>query len=155
MPDGSKLAHGRDPVGTESQQGPTTAPASVCPPWLKAGSEGKGTGSPWPPGAESSAPSPNPQGAKFAWESAGSGLEVCPEAIYGTQEIHVNGAVVLAFQQYYHTTQVRCPCAHRGDPPHRMTACLGQSCGASRSPAFIAGRSEGWALTRNAVTSGS
>ncbi|OWK10699.1 hypothetical protein Celaphus_00004961 [Cervus elaphus hippelaphus] len=45
------------------------------------------------------------QGAKFAWESAGSGLEVCPEAIYGTQEIHVNGAVVLAFQQYYHTTQ--------------------------------------------------
>ncbi|XP_070217512.1 protein-glucosylgalactosylhydroxylysine glucosidase isoform X3 [Bos mutus] len=45
------------------------------------------------------------QGAKFAWESAGSGLEVCPEAIYGTQEIHVNGAVVLAFQLYYHTTQ--------------------------------------------------
>lgn len=45
------------------------------------------------------------QGAKFAWESAGSGLEVCPEAIYGTQEIHVNGAVVLAFQLYYHATQ--------------------------------------------------
>ncbi|XP_045433664.1 protein-glucosylgalactosylhydroxylysine glucosidase isoform X1 [Pipistrellus kuhlii] len=45
------------------------------------------------------------QGAKFAWESAGSGLEVCPEDIYGTQEIHVNGAVVLAFQLYYHSTQ--------------------------------------------------
>ncbi|XP_058925021.1 protein-glucosylgalactosylhydroxylysine glucosidase [Kogia breviceps] len=45
------------------------------------------------------------QGAKFAWESAGSGLEVCPEAIYGTQEIHINGAVVLAFWLYYHTTQ--------------------------------------------------
>ena len=98
---------------------------------------------------------PQPQGAKFAWESAGSGLEVWPEAIYGTQEIHVNGAVVLAFQLYYHTTQVSCHCAHRGDPPHCMTACLGQSYGASRSPAFIAGRSEGWALTRNAVTSGS
>ncbi|XP_036783060.2 protein-glucosylgalactosylhydroxylysine glucosidase isoform X4 [Manis pentadactyla] len=45
------------------------------------------------------------QGAKFAWESAGSGLEVCPEAIYGSQEIHINGAVVLAFQLYYHATQ--------------------------------------------------
>ncbi|XP_019649006.1 protein-glucosylgalactosylhydroxylysine glucosidase isoform X5 [Ailuropoda melanoleuca] len=45
------------------------------------------------------------QGAKFAWESAGSGLEVCPEDIYGTQEIHINGAVVLAFQLYYYTTQ--------------------------------------------------
>uniref|UniRef100_A0A2K5XJ03 Protein-glucosylgalactosylhydroxylysine glucosidase n=1 Tax=Mandrillus leucophaeus TaxID=9568 RepID=A0A2K5XJ03_MANLE len=45
------------------------------------------------------------QGAKFAWESAGSGLEVCPEDIYGAQEVHVNGAVVLAFELYYHTTQ--------------------------------------------------
>ncbi|XP_008584790.1 PREDICTED: acid trehalase-like protein 1 [Galeopterus variegatus] len=45
------------------------------------------------------------QGAKFAWESAGSGLEVCPEDIYGVQEIHINGAVVLAFELYYHTTQ--------------------------------------------------
>ncbi|XP_071073970.1 protein-glucosylgalactosylhydroxylysine glucosidase isoform X2 [Dasypus novemcinctus] len=45
------------------------------------------------------------QGAKFAWESASSGEEVCPEDIYGVQEIHVNGAVVLAFELYYHTTQ--------------------------------------------------
>nr|XP_026237697.1 protein-glucosylgalactosylhydroxylysine glucosidase isoform X3 [Urocitellus parryii] len=45
------------------------------------------------------------QGAKFAWESAGSGLEVCPEDIYGAQEIHINGAVLLAFQLYYYTTQ--------------------------------------------------
>ncbi|XP_074086767.1 protein-glucosylgalactosylhydroxylysine glucosidase [Macrotis lagotis] len=45
------------------------------------------------------------QGAKFAWESASSGREVCPEEIYGTQEIHVNGAVMLAFQFYYHITQ--------------------------------------------------
>lgn len=125
MPGGSKLAHSGDTVGTPSLQGPTAAPASVCPPWLKAGSEGKGAGYPWPPGTQSSAPSPNPQGAKFAWESAGSGLEVCPEAIYGTQEIHVNGAVVLAFQLYYHTTQVRGHCAPQGHPPCRMTACLG------------------------------
>ncbi|XP_044538028.1 protein-glucosylgalactosylhydroxylysine glucosidase [Gracilinanus agilis] len=45
------------------------------------------------------------QGAKFAWESASSGREVCPEEIYGTQEIHVNGAVLLAFQLYYQATQ--------------------------------------------------
>ncbi|XP_026637307.1 protein-glucosylgalactosylhydroxylysine glucosidase [Microtus ochrogaster] len=45
------------------------------------------------------------QGAKFAWESAGTGLEVCPEDIYGIQEVHVNGAVVLAFQLYYRCTQ--------------------------------------------------
>ncbi|XP_023578638.1 protein-glucosylgalactosylhydroxylysine glucosidase isoform X6 [Octodon degus] len=45
------------------------------------------------------------QGAKFAWESADSGLEVCPEDIYGAQEVHINGAVVLAFQLYYHATQ--------------------------------------------------
>ncbi|XP_027715927.1 protein-glucosylgalactosylhydroxylysine glucosidase isoform X2 [Vombatus ursinus] len=45
------------------------------------------------------------QGAKFAWESASSGREVCPEEIYGTQEIHINGAVMLAFQLYYQATQ--------------------------------------------------
>ncbi|XP_013358366.1 PREDICTED: acid trehalase-like protein 1 isoform X4 [Chinchilla lanigera] len=45
------------------------------------------------------------QGAKFAWESANSGLEVCPEDIYGAQEVHINGAVVLAFQLYYYATQ--------------------------------------------------
>lgn len=45
------------------------------------------------------------QGAKFAWESASTGLEVCPEDIYGTQEVHINGAVALAFQLYYYYTQ--------------------------------------------------
>ncbi|KAM8970688.1 protein-glucosylgalactosylhydroxylysine glucosidase [Sarcophilus harrisii] len=45
------------------------------------------------------------QGAKFAWESASSGREVCPEEVYGAQEIHINGAVGLAFQLYYQTTQ--------------------------------------------------
>lgn len=60
-----------------------------------------------------SALSPNAQGAKFAWESAGSGLEVCPEDVYGVQEIHINGAVLLAFQLYYSSTQVRCHCAHQ------------------------------------------
>ncbi|XP_062051558.1 protein-glucosylgalactosylhydroxylysine glucosidase [Lepus europaeus] len=45
------------------------------------------------------------EGAKFAWESAGSGLEVCPEEVYGAQELHINGAVLLAFELYYNATQ--------------------------------------------------
>lgn len=32
-------------------------------------------------------------------------MEVCPEEIYGAQEIHVTGDVLVAFEQYYHTTQ--------------------------------------------------
>lgn len=47
------------------------------------------------------------QGAKFPWESAATGREVCPEDIYGAQEIHVTGDVLMAFEQYYHTTQVK------------------------------------------------
>lgn len=47
------------------------------------------------------------QGAKFPWESAATGREVCPEEIYGAQEIHVTGDVLMAFEQYYHTTQVK------------------------------------------------
>ncbi|XP_068800617.1 protein-glucosylgalactosylhydroxylysine glucosidase isoform X4 [Struthio camelus] len=45
------------------------------------------------------------KGAKFPWESAATGREVCPEEIYGAQEIHVTGDVLMAFEQYYHTTQ--------------------------------------------------
>uniref|UniRef100_A0A8B9PMS4 Protein-glucosylgalactosylhydroxylysine glucosidase n=1 Tax=Apteryx owenii TaxID=8824 RepID=A0A8B9PMS4_APTOW len=45
------------------------------------------------------------EGAKFPWESAATGREVCPEEIYGAQEIHVTGDVLMAFEQYYHTTQ--------------------------------------------------
>ncbi|XP_039391617.1 protein-glucosylgalactosylhydroxylysine glucosidase isoform X2 [Mauremys reevesii] len=45
------------------------------------------------------------KGAKFPWESAATGQEVCPEEIYGTQEVHINGDVLLAFEQYYHATQ--------------------------------------------------
>ncbi|XP_003461364.1 protein-glucosylgalactosylhydroxylysine glucosidase isoform X4 [Cavia porcellus] len=56
-------------------------------------------------GALENARALNYKGAKFAWESADSGLEVCPEDIYGTQEVHINGAVVLAFQLYYHATK--------------------------------------------------
>ncbi|NXW67066.1 PGGHG glucosidase, partial [Hirundo rustica] len=44
-------------------------------------------------------------GAKFPWESAATGREVCPEEIYGAQEIHVTGDVLMAFEQYYCTTQ--------------------------------------------------
>ncbi|KAM6115466.1 protein-glucosylgalactosylhydroxylysine glucosidase [Pterocles gutturalis] len=45
------------------------------------------------------------EGAKFPWESAATGREVCPEEIYGAQEIHVTGDVLVAFEQYYCTTQ--------------------------------------------------
>ncbi|NXC22622.1 PGGHG glucosidase, partial [Corythaeola cristata] len=44
------------------------------------------------------------EGAKFPWESAATGREVCPEEIYGAQEIHVTGDVLVAFEQYYRTT---------------------------------------------------
>ena len=47
------------------------------------------------------------QGLKFPWESALSGREVCPEDIYGQQEIHINGDVTLAFQNYLYLTDVR------------------------------------------------
>lgn len=46
------------------------------------------------------------QGLKFPWESAVSGREVCPEDIYGQQEIHINGDVTLAFQHYLYLTEV-------------------------------------------------
>ncbi|KYO41605.1 acid trehalase-like protein 1 [Alligator mississippiensis] len=45
------------------------------------------------------------KGAKFPWESAATGREVCPEEVYGAQEIHITGDVLLAFEQYYHLTQ--------------------------------------------------
>lgn len=45
------------------------------------------------------------RGAKFPWESAVAGHEVCPEDIYGQQEIHINGDVSFAFQQYFLVTQ--------------------------------------------------
>lgn len=46
------------------------------------------------------------QGLKFPWESAVSGREVCPEDIYGQQEIHINGDVALAFKHYLYLTEV-------------------------------------------------
>ncbi|XP_069480190.1 protein-glucosylgalactosylhydroxylysine glucosidase isoform X2 [Ambystoma mexicanum] len=45
------------------------------------------------------------KGAKFPWESAVTGCEVCPEDLYGAQEVHINGDVLLAFQQYFYVTQ--------------------------------------------------
>uniref|UniRef100_A0A8D2IL37 Protein-glucosylgalactosylhydroxylysine glucosidase n=2 Tax=Varanus komodoensis TaxID=61221 RepID=A0A8D2IL37_VARKO len=45
------------------------------------------------------------KGAKFPWESAATGQEVCPEKIYGDEEIHINGDVILAFEQYYYITE--------------------------------------------------
>lgn len=36
-----------------------------------------------------------------------SGREVCPDDVYGQQEIHINGDVTLAFQKYLYLTEVR------------------------------------------------
>lgn len=35
-----------------------------------------------------------------------SGREVCPDDVYGQQEIHINGDVTLAFQNYLYLTEV-------------------------------------------------
>lgn len=36
-----------------------------------------------------------------------SGREVCPDDVYGQQEIHINGDITLAFQNYLYLTEVR------------------------------------------------
>uniref|UniRef100_A0A8B9GM55 Protein-glucosylgalactosylhydroxylysine glucosidase n=1 Tax=Astyanax mexicanus TaxID=7994 RepID=A0A8B9GM55_ASTMX len=56
-------------------------------------------------GAKSNAQQQGFKGLKFPWESAVSGQEVCPEDIYGQQEIHINGDVTFAFQQYFYLTR--------------------------------------------------
>ncbi|KAK0142100.1 Protein-glucosylgalactosylhydroxylysine glucosidase [Merluccius polli] len=56
-------------------------------------------------GAKHNAQKQGYKGLKFPWESAVSGREVCPEDIYGEQEIHINGDVSLAFQHYLYLTQ--------------------------------------------------
>ncbi|XP_051885325.1 protein-glucosylgalactosylhydroxylysine glucosidase isoform X2 [Pristis pectinata] len=44
-------------------------------------------------------------GAKYPWESAVTGFEVCNEDIYGLKEIHINSDISFAFQQYFYLTQ--------------------------------------------------
>ncbi|XP_008310392.1 protein-glucosylgalactosylhydroxylysine glucosidase [Cynoglossus semilaevis] len=56
-------------------------------------------------GAKDNAQKQGFKGLKFPWESAVSGREVCPEDIYGKQEIHINGDVALAFQHYLYLTE--------------------------------------------------
>ncbi|NWW80441.1 PGGHG glucosidase, partial [Climacteris rufus] len=56
-------------------------------------------------GARRNAQEQGCEGAKFPWESAATGREVSPEEIYGAQEIHITGDVLVAFEQYYCTTQ--------------------------------------------------
>uniref|UniRef100_A0A3B3Z7L1 Glycoside hydrolase family 65 central catalytic domain-containing protein n=1 Tax=Periophthalmus magnuspinnatus TaxID=409849 RepID=A0A3B3Z7L1_9GOBI len=56
-------------------------------------------------GARDNAQRQGYKGIKFPWESAVSGREVCPEDIYGQQEIHINGDVTLAFQHYLYLTE--------------------------------------------------
>uniref|UniRef100_A0A8C6WY21 Protein-glucosylgalactosylhydroxylysine glucosidase n=1 Tax=Neogobius melanostomus TaxID=47308 RepID=A0A8C6WY21_9GOBI len=56
-------------------------------------------------GARDNAQRQGYKGLKYPWESAVSGREVCPEDIYGQQEIHINGDVSLAFQHYLYLTK--------------------------------------------------
>uniref|UniRef100_A0A8C3A886 Protein-glucosylgalactosylhydroxylysine glucosidase n=1 Tax=Cyclopterus lumpus TaxID=8103 RepID=A0A8C3A886_CYCLU len=56
-------------------------------------------------GAKDNAHKQGFKGLKFPWESGVSGREVCPEDIYGQQEIHINGDVTLAFQHYLYLTE--------------------------------------------------
>lgn len=56
-------------------------------------------------GAKDNAQKQGYKGLKFPWESAVSGREMCPEDIYGQQEIHINGDVTLAFQHYLYLTE--------------------------------------------------
>ncbi|XP_064169079.1 protein-glucosylgalactosylhydroxylysine glucosidase isoform X2 [Anguilla rostrata] len=56
-------------------------------------------------GAKTNAQMQGYKGLKFPWESAVTGTEVCPEDIYGNQEIHINGDVTMAFQHYFYLTQ--------------------------------------------------
>lgn len=56
-------------------------------------------------GAKDNAKKQGYKGLKFPWESAVSGREVCPQDIYGQQEIHINGDVTLAFQHYLYLSE--------------------------------------------------
>ncbi|XP_066928849.1 protein-glucosylgalactosylhydroxylysine glucosidase-like [Clytia hemisphaerica] len=44
------------------------------------------------------------KGAMFPWESALSGFEVCPQEVYGRNEIHITGDIAFAINQYYSVT---------------------------------------------------
>lgn len=44
------------------------------------------------------------EGLKFPWEMAYSGYEVCPAPPYSSNELHINGDIALALQQYVHLT---------------------------------------------------
>ncbi|MFT7806964.1 acid trehalase-like protein 1 isoform X1 [Arapaima gigas] len=56
-------------------------------------------------GAKDNARQQGYKGLKFPWESAVTGREMCPEDIFGQQEIHINGDVSMAFQTYLYLTQ--------------------------------------------------
>lgn len=71
------------------------------------------------------------QGLKFPWESAVSGREVCPEDIYGQQEIHINGDITLAFQHYLYLSEVNCSV-----PSHRHIV---SPCATVLTEPFVAG----------------
>lgn len=45
-----------------------------------------------------------PKGTMFPWESAFTGCPVCPEEVYSNFEIHVNGDIGFAVEQYWMAT---------------------------------------------------
>lgn len=56
------------------------------------------------PGARIKAKGYKYQGAMYPWESARTGTDVCPGAIYARYENHVTGCVVFAIRQYVYIT---------------------------------------------------
>ncbi|KAF4094827.1 protein-glucosylgalactosylhydroxylysine glucosidase-like [Onychostoma macrolepis] len=56
-------------------------------------------------GARANAEQMGYKGLKYAWESAVTGQDVCPVDILIKEQLHINGDVALAFQQYFYLTQ--------------------------------------------------
>ncbi|KAA0724679.1 Protein-glucosylgalactosylhydroxylysine glucosidase [Triplophysa tibetana] len=56
-------------------------------------------------GAHANAQQMGYKGLKFAWESAVTGRDVCPDDLIVQQEIHINGDVIMAFKHYFYLTQ--------------------------------------------------
>lgn len=46
-------------------------------------------------------------GTMYPWESAFTGCPVCPEEVYSNYEIHVNGDIGFAVEQYWMVTRDR------------------------------------------------
>jgi trehalose/maltose hydrolase-like predicted phosphorylase len=56
------------------------------------------------PGAESKAQSRRSRGAMYAWQSARTGLEMCPSWQYADLQVHVSAAVIFGIRHYIAAT---------------------------------------------------